>query len=442
MLTAIALTLAQFNDWIIVPVRFVQVLDSSRHIRFFPSDDVPLNENSAKAILAQVNTFYAPAKVRFDVIPEFTFENLTSDYLSADIDPIPNLGSYSDQTQRPPQTGRTERNEEYRKMSIARKMGLCIYMRSGLEYAWNLRQNRWEPRLGFSRGDREYVRVASKDPRVWAHELGHLFGLPHTCREGVDAPKQFSTRESIDQELTRYAKANPDRDPFDAFDNDSDIGVTDTPPDPGPSFWNVFKTSPVTLQFNVNGSEKSVTFDRNNIMHAQADKGGFSTDQMSLIRESAKFWKNGLPRNERDSKSKYLEFEGIRPTERPGTKTLIISGSEESRRVAYFDLAKGEQRSFKFTGVAAGKYKVSISGIRGSDHGTAELSLNEGPVTKVDWFTTGDKKRPSRMETGWISIGEVEVKDGNLTITFSGSERNKFSVGNMISADALELKPI
>jgi hypothetical protein len=432
------------TDWIDIPVTIVQILDDTGQAGFFGNDQAAFTEQSAASMLREVNQFFAPARIQFTLSPRRAFEYKRSTLLYFDFSPVKNLSEYTDKSQKPPENGRSERTDLFRKLVLERPKTLHIFLRRGLEHAWNPQKGAWEERVGFSRGDSQFVRLASKDARVWAHELGHLMGLPHTCREGVDAPKDFGTRAAVESALSEFANNNPSEDPFRVFDGDVDLGIEDTPPDPGPSFWKAIGKPSVTLTLNINGRQRTNFFDRRNIMHATAELGGFSKDQITAMRSIAGFWRSGLPVNLRNPEDQVFEFEKSKYDLPKGQskKTLRIGGTTPDHSCVMFELKPEEHVTFKFDKIPTGAYEVWFSGMRGSDHGAFEATVQPEQAHPFSLYFVGNLKSPSKAETGWLSLGSAQVTSGSLEVKLKGLEHTGFSNGYLIGVDALKLIPI
>ena len=213
---------------------------------------------------------------------------------------------------------------------------------------------------------------------------------------------------------------------------------------PGPSFWNVIQQPRITLTFNVNGKQLTSTFDRNNIMHAHADLGGFSKDQIALMRESAKIWLRGLPINDRGPNEPVQEFESAKamlPGGQP-RKTLRINGTLQSHSCMMFKLGLGETAEFDFKVGTPGTYQVSVCGMRGSDHGAFWTEVDGQTGETVSLFFPGSRKAPSKAETGWLLIGTFRLGGPTTKLKFIGTDPSPFSTGTLIGLDAVRLDPM
>lgn len=280
-----------------VPVRIVHILDSQGNAELFGNIHTVMTLQIAKDQLSAINDIYAPWKIRYTLASN-DFETRRDDYLNLDSNLPERTTVEAPQTAKPLATGVAEHQRAFEKLANERPDRMTMIVHRGSEWRWNARKRLWEFAVGFSRGGNwfakgkgAYVRICGTKPRVWAHELGHSLGLPHTSRDGVDAPSKLVTSEDISAACEAYlAKGGDPKHPEYAIDGDYQVGVTDTPPDPGLGFWGNSKEMTRVIELRLRGREPfRLLVSCDNIM-GNAEGQIFTYSQAALMRTRIKAW--------------------------------------------------------------------------------------------------------------------------------------------------------
>ena len=283
-----------------VPVRIIHILDAQGNAEFFGDIHTVMTLAMAREQIAEINAIYRPCKIHFSLASS-DFETRRDDKLNLDFDaPAPGAATNNHDT-KPPEIGKQEHYNAFQRVADEHKDMVTIIAHRGSEWRWNEKTQGWDYAVGFSHGGNgfasgkgNFVRISGTKPRVWAHELGHAFGLPHTSKDGVDAPASLVTPEQISAACEKYLAEGGDPDhPEYAIDGDCKVGVYDTPPDPGLGFWGTSKDLTRAITIRLTGRKPfSLVVSRNNIMGAVADYSGFSRDQILVMRRKITAWKD------------------------------------------------------------------------------------------------------------------------------------------------------
>ena len=282
-----------------MPLRIIHILDSQGHAEFVEGAIPVLTPVIVARQVSAINQIFRPTGIQFT----FNTENLEirrDDYLNLDFT-APTVGiDVANQGVKPQEIGRAERMKGFRAIGAERKDRVTIIAHRGSEWRWNEREQRWIFTAGFSHGGTTTnsipIRICGTKPREWSHELGHTLGLPHLGKDAVDAPSGLTTVEAINAACQQYIDKGGDvNHPEYAIDGDYSAGVNDTPPDPGSAFWGNSKVLKTNIEIRLRGRDPlSILVSRDNIMASQADNGGFSNDQITVMRRNATDWKARL----------------------------------------------------------------------------------------------------------------------------------------------------
>jgi len=215
----------------------VQILQNDGSAAFFGNNETPLDSQQVSEILGQVNAYFNSAGIRFSLHGAADFESRRSNYLNLDFDVMTDRELLTNPTKKPPRLNEAKHDAALLALARERPDRLSIIAHSGGDWYWNGKRRLWEARPAISMGKSSFCTVSSKRPMTWSHELGHLLGLPHVGRDSIFAPTTFDTVDKIQGAIDRFAEKQPDRNPIDAIDGDVELGIADTPPDPGAAFW-------------------------------------------------------------------------------------------------------------------------------------------------------------------------------------------------------------
>ncbi len=278
-----------------IPLRIIQMLDARGNARLEGGIRTVMTAEIAAAQVAQINRIYQPTGIRFTLDVD-DFETRRNDYLNRDFDDPPADIKVNNHDEKPKEIGRSERLLLFRKVGEERKDRLTIIVHRGSEWQWEERQQKWLLGEGVSLGGsvlrNSPPRVCSAAPRVWAHELGHTLGLPHTSTDDVRFPSTLTNVAAVTVACQEYVdKGGDPNHPEYAIDGDRRAGIEDTLPDPGLGFWRGSEAVKAQIEIRLrNGEPVSLTVSRDNIMGAIAHYGGFTKGQITVMRRRAETW--------------------------------------------------------------------------------------------------------------------------------------------------------
>ncbi|MBS1713028.1 MAG: NPCBM/NEW2 domain-containing protein [Armatimonadetes bacterium] len=200
------------------PLKFVMCADSDgTNARVFDKERIP-------DVVRFLNGAFRPLAVSFTFDPD-DVEVRNDTTLNRDFDAG---GQTLDDRNKPPaETGKREHTAARSALAKQWPDKIVIVMRRGSMWEWDAKESRWVDRPSSENySDGRIVSPAlSEDPGMFAHELGHYFGLAHTF--GL-RPKTIDDVFDLMKDTVR--RGTPIDDADRVFDGD---GIPDTPPDPG-----------------------------------------------------------------------------------------------------------------------------------------------------------------------------------------------------------------
>ena len=281
-----------------VPLRIIHILDAQGKAELAGNSPTVLTLAAAKRQVAAVNEIFRPARIQFTLASN-DFETRKDDYLNLDFDAPASEVSTGLRSAKPIETGKRERLSTFQRIADEQRQKLTIFVHRGSEWQWNASAQKWDFTAGFSHGQyssrrASFATITNTSARVWAHELAHTFRLPHTSKDGVDNPSILVTEAQIGAACEEYlAKGGDANRPEYAIDGDYQLGIKDTPPDPGLGFWGTSRDLTRVIQVRIAGRKPfPLLVSRNNIMGAIANYGGFSPDQIGVMRRRIELWKS------------------------------------------------------------------------------------------------------------------------------------------------------
>jgi len=274
------------------PLKFVMCADSDgTNARSFPQERIP-------DLVGFLNKAFRQVGVSFTFDPS-DYETRADSRLNRDFDV--STEEHTDRDKPPADSGKRDHIAARAALAKESPDKIVVVMRRGSMWEWDTATSRWVDKPSSENySDGRIVSPAlSEDPGMFAHELGHYFGLAHTfglkprsLEEVVDMLKETVKRGTPPDWADRY------------FDGD---GIPDTPPDPGPAalesmgyeLFVPFRGRKVPVTFE-DGSQKSFLFapDVFNTMSYYFDcriehpvtkvvSGGFSFGQCLTMRTNA-----------------------------------------------------------------------------------------------------------------------------------------------------------
>jgi hypothetical protein len=282
-----------------IPLRVVHVLDAQGKAEFSDRSSAVLTPSAVQKKIDVINEMYQATRIRFTFDAK-DFETRRDDYLNLDSDPPAAGTKVTDRDSKPKATGTWEHLRAFEEVGAERPDRLTILVHRGSEWWWDERSQKWIFAVGFSRGGngiqpngRGTIRVSATENSVWAHELGHALGLPHISKDGVDIPSNITSEAEIGRVCGQYlARGGNPVHPEYAIDGDYHVGIRDTPPDPGVRFWGTSRELSRVVQVTIPGREPFPLFvSRNNVMAPKTAVGGFTNDQVAVMRRTAEWWK-------------------------------------------------------------------------------------------------------------------------------------------------------
>ena len=262
---------------------------------------------------------------------------------------------------------------------------------------------------------------------MFAHELGHLLGLPHT----------HSRVSKSRDEAVAYLKEH-NNDPQ-VFDGD---GFTDTPPDPYIEPEMTCKTD-TTIALN----QIDFILPRSNLMsyyYNGNNPGTMTPQQIERARQVFLFLqRNGMTRGVNSKVPDAIEFEAL-----PIKSKANLSAGEQKMdgwgpwwsndRQLFFTANQDSTVTFAFIVDKPGRYGLNLYATMTPDFGQIQTFVDGNAVgAPIDlyWHTVAP--------TGKISVGEIDLGAGTHDLQFRVVGKNERSTRYSIGLDAftLTLKP-
>ena len=284
-----------------IPLRVVQIVDSQGNAEFARSDFALWTPVLLAAHMAEVNGLFAPAGIKFTfdaktAIQTGDFETRRDDFLFVDFDPVFSGPELKNHDKKPPEKNRILRQSGLQKIANEKPHRLTLITRRGSEWRWDTEAEKWQFGVGYSRGgdatDGNPATLTGTNVRIWAHELGHEMGLPHTSRDAVDFPSALVSADALSAACQAYLDAGGSAaHPEYGIDGDVEAGVFDTLPDPGLGFWQATDLTETTITLRLkNRPPLPVLVSRSNIMAALPGAKNFTPGQIAVMRRTAEKW--------------------------------------------------------------------------------------------------------------------------------------------------------
>lgn len=403
-------------------------------------------------IVRYLNKAFESANITFVCDPKRDFLSVKSTLLNRDFLPsgqdVGNRNNKPVSTENPHGPARDRLAWQYPDRFV-------IVMRRGSHWEWSETKNQWidKPSPGNYGGGYILSGAMADDPGMFAHEIGHSLGLPHTFSS---QPKSIA---EISSELSKaLTDGQSDSMAASIYDGDKEF-VKDTPPDPLSDTLLLggteFRKKPV-LELTVSdgtGQARVIRFapDPYNIMSYRSEGRGmhprskeflgrFSPDQAAILsrRAEQRFDDQGqTPDHSRPPRGLRIRF-----------KDMLRGGTYEEIQVhgnpSYFarpDGIAGEhlristrlsgRYGFTVEDVGPGRYRVWFSGVYAPENGI------------VDFFYQGEKLRSfdswcvNYAATGWRVLGEVSIKTKSAKFVIECSEKHPKSRGFNVGLDSL-----
>lgn len=423
---------------ITLPIKFIQFEDDDGTANIYQDLDHPLSAGEVARIVDDMNS-----KVFDKIGIHFTFDAtkpvqvVRNSRLFRCLDPDVRL-DLTNKAVKPPQL---DENATYLPYALSGPPGLLVVARRGIMWRWDDRKNRWIAIADASRGHSEFIAVNAT--WTWAHEIGHLLGLPHAF-----AATGLKNVQDIQAKIEDYKNHHIGRDPLEAIDGDLSVGVRDTPPDPGENFWRKGYYQD-WIDLTLRGDQVSKVFITKVNMMSYGGGPYVSQDQIELMRATAKFWEmsgGSFPQNEVPK-----DCWAYRPTPESIIVPKGIRVKEGHQRDSYgaptffeASLTEGTWMGFRFR-PPQGRYQAWFMGTRGLDHALCELSLGGQPPKKIDLWSSGGligSRSKSRLPSGLIPLGEVVVSNKPIELHVKVVGKHRMSFGTSVGIEGVILKKV
>jgi hypothetical protein len=395
---------ASVPPWLTVRVQAVRCADDDgRHV-------TPIEPAQVGLWLAEANRVYAAGRIRFVFDPEQDFTDLRDTRLNRLMPGVSAAAGWE------------------RGVALARRFPgkMTVLFRYG--------DGEGPTGNGYSSGDSGVVVLCGfestsvcghQNLSLFAHEVGHYFGLDHTFA------REFKTAAEAETFLKEHGG-----DPR-VFDGD---GLSDTAPDPQINPLGCQAPADVTL------GGTTLRLPRDNVMgyYDHAPKT-LSTQQANRVRwllRARQACRMLAPANEPDSRHPIVEFETA-DLERssgvgggPGPKDPWNSRRWSGGKIFFAAGKPGDRISLTFSTPRRGRYRVVLYATRAPDYGRVTVALDHRPPGRpIDFYA------PVVCPTGKILLGTLVAGSPRHRLTIQLVDRNPESKNDYLGLDALEVAP-
>ena len=123
-------------------------------------------------------------------------------------------------------------------------------------------------------------------------------------------------------------------------------------------------------------------------------------------------------------------------TDRQGMAGFPDGKWSGGKQLTCFGGYPGDEISFIYDDFANGKYEVTLYATKARDYGKVVYSINGNEVREFDGYD------PKVVNSGPLSLGEIEIVDGKMRLDVKISGKNDLSIGYMFGLDCIEVNKL